>query len=70
MSENTPALWNVSLDVECPNCKSEWDLLISEVDLFWNDNPIKPMETNTPRTKDISIVCYACKHQFKVNLEY
>jgi len=68
IQENTIAAWSISLDVECPHCKYEYDIL-SETD-FWTDTNIKPIEHDTPNSRNYEVECPKCEKEFLVDFTY
>lgn len=67
MSENV-AVWNISLDCECPNCKEDVDLL--DCDDFWHGVKFEAGEWGTKNTRDVEVYCPKCGYEFKVDFEY
>ena len=57
------AFWSISLDVECPNCKTDFDLVESDV---FRESGINPLE----RARGYEATCPICKHEFLVDLEF
>lgn len=69
MSRSTPgpnptACWSISLDVECPGCHEDVDLL-EYVD-FWDHRHLEAGEAK----EDVEVVCPKCGHEFAVNTAY
>lgn len=65
---NTPAVWNLTLDVECPKCEEYFDL--TGQDDFWVDGRFGACEQGTPATRGVDVECPECHHEFKVDFEY
>jgi hypothetical protein len=65
---NPIATWSISLDVFCPACKEDVDLLDRED--FWEVRKLSACETHTERSRDVEVVCPKCHHEFKVDLEF
>lgn len=65
---NPIATWSLSLDVFCPACKEDVNLL--DVADFWDGRKLEACETNTEHSKDVEVVCPECSHEFKVDLSY
>lgn len=72
MSENQKSLpvayWNVSLNVNCPWCLENVDLL--EYADFWDGRHFIPGESGTEETEEVDVVCPECGLDFDVRLEY
>ena len=66
--ENVIAVWDISLDVDCPKCEEYFDIL--QIPDFWDGRTLDLGEHGTDRSRDIEIVCLKCGHAFKVDLEY
>ena len=64
------AQWVVELLTICPNCRSELDLLEIDDFLFMGHEKIEIAEQDTPRTKDVGVICEKCDHEFTVDFEY
>ena len=54
------AYWSVSLDVECPDCHKDVDLL--EYADFWDGRKLKVCE----HRENVDVVCPKCNHEFTV----
>lgn len=65
---NTPAVWNLTLNVECPECEEYFDL--TNQDDFWVDARFGACEHQTPATSGVDVECPECHHEFKVDFEY
>ena len=65
---NIKAMWSVELWSECPGCNEPVDLL-GDPD-FWDGVSFQPCENKTARTKDVTVYCPRCGHEFDVDLEY
>lgn len=66
---NPIATWDISLRVDCPECKEYVDLLNAPD--FWEGKRGLPAgEWGTPRTTDMEVVCPDCGHEFRVDCEY
>ena len=68
MPEKIIATWYVSLDVDCPYCSEDINILnlpeiheIADFDLG---------ESGTKRSTNIEVVCPHCNKEFLVDLEY
>ena len=66
MAMKVEAVWQISLDVECPECEEYQDL--TEVDEFWHD--MLPIEHGTPRSNEYEVCCSKCKHKFTACFVY
>lgn len=62
------AYWSLSLDCECPHCEEDVDLL--EYADFWDGRSLDACEHRTSRSRNVSVVCPLCCHEFTVNLNY
>jgi len=62
---NPTAYWDISLNVECPACHEDVDLL--EYADFWDGRehpcPAESME-------GVEVVCPKCSHEFTVNTAF
>lgn len=65
MTQKNYASWSISLDVWCPYCEHEFNLLESYVDLGCD-----PIEHGTSRTEDYEVLCPKCEHEFLVDFQY
>lgn len=66
MEMKVEAAWSISLDVECPHCKADFDL--TDGDDFWAC--AQPGEHGTDRTTDLETVCPKCDGQFLCTFVY
>lgn len=57
------AFWSISLDVECPNRKTNFDLVESD---DFRESGINPLD----RARGYEAACPLCKHEFLVDLEF
>jgi len=62
---NPVACWSFSLDIECPKCGHDLDLV--ENDDFWDG---RPNSFNILHSKDEDIICPECDHEFVCDFEY
>ena len=60
--------WTIELNAQCPGCGRDVDLLCS--DSFMEGMPFDLAEHGTERSKDVTVHCPECGHEFKVDLEY
>lgn len=67
MSKNY-ATWHVSLDVECPHCGEDVDLLDDPEFLTGSDFEVA--ETRTDATRDVEVTCPKCDKEFIVDFIY
>lgn len=69
MSEPIEANWDISLNVDCPGCKSYVDLLNASD--FWEYNrTIEIGQHGTAETDALDVVCPECGHEFVVKCVY
>lgn len=66
--EKLQAVWSLSLDFECPNCKDSVDLL--DYPDFWDGRDLGVCENSTEKSRNVSVQCPECDHEFVVDLEY
>jgi DNA-directed RNA polymerase subunit RPC12/RpoP len=59
---NVQAEWVIELNCECPSCKKDVDLTVT--DDFWDG--LQPAEDR----KDMEAVCPECGHEFIVDCVY
>lgn len=64
---NVKANWILRLDCNCDECNQLIDLTVSN-DLWARG--VTPLESGTPRSKNIEVYCESCDHNFLVDLEY
>lgn len=62
------ATWTVELNCVCPNCKEYVDLL--DYSDFWDGRKLNVAEHDTPRSKNIDVVCPECGEEFNVDCTY
>lgn len=62
------ACWSISLDVECPGCEQDVNLL--NYPDFWDGRRLEICETRTDRSRNVEVRCPECDHDFLVDLEY
>jgi len=62
---NPTAYWDISLNVECPACYEDVDLL--EYEDFW-DGRTHPEPAE--RMENVEVVCPKCSHEFSVTTDY
>ena len=62
------AVWDLSLDCQCPECLEDVDLI--EDPNFFLDTGLYPCENGTERSIGVEVMCPYCGHEFKVDLEY
>lgn len=65
---NNEAVWTVSLNVDCPNCK-EWVDILDDPD-FFDCRDLDIAEHGTERSIDVTVYCPECGHEFEVDLTY
>jgi Zn finger protein HypA/HybF involved in hydrogenase expression len=65
---NTLAVWDISLDCECPACKKYVNLL--DYPDFWDGRQLQAIEHHTPRTIGMEVICPECGHEFKVDCDH
>lgn len=66
--QNPTAIWNLSLNVDCPQC-GEYVNLLDDPD-FFDGRELEPCETRTEHSRDVEVQCPNCEHEFVVDLEY
>jgi len=62
------ATWTVELNCECPKCEQDVDLL--RYPDFWDGRTLDVAENCTARSRDVSVCCPECSHEFLVDCEY
>jgi hypothetical protein len=66
--ERITATWTISLDCECPACREKVDL--TDAEDFWSGRKFEAGENMTAATRDVSVYCPKCAHNFTVDFEY
>ena len=65
---NIPAVWNLTLNVECPKCGNYFDL--TDQDDFWVDAKFGAFEHGTEATVGLDVECPECAHEFECDFVY
>lgn len=62
------AYWSISLDVDCPYCGNNVDLLRGPD--FWDGAHFQPIEHGSRATTNVDAICPDCSGTFVVDYEY
>jgi phage FluMu protein Com len=65
---NPVAYWSLSLDVKCPHCKNDVDLITTPD--FWDGRRFQACEQDTSQTTNVDVFCPECSEEFQVDFAY